>query len=426
MYKKKWFNYTYVKMRVKSQFTLYVIVCIVLLGFTLAFTYTNKEKMEREKPGTLVDINLPMSRRMAESIMLRTPHLCHIDFDHPRWTYVPGLVGKAMIELWKVSGENKYYDYAKAYVDTNIDEQGKINGFYKLDHFNIDHINSGKLLFYFYQETKEEKYKNAILTLRKQIEWMPRTTEGGFWHKRIYPWQMWLDGIYMGSPFYAQYICEFGDKANYEDVANQIILIDEKTYDPQVGLHYHGWDESRIQRWADPETGLSPNFWSRAMGWYSMALVDVLDFFPEKHPDREKIIEILGRVVDGLVKYQDKKTGLWYQVLDQAGREGNYLEASGTSMFVYSIAKAVKKGYIDKSYYTFAKKGHQGLLEHLIRVEDNGLVTLTHCCTSAGLGGNPYRDGSYEYYVNEEVVDNDGKSLGPFVLACLMIEEMEK
>lgn len=368
--------------------------------------------------------DMPMSQRMAESTILRSPHLALMDFENPKWAYVPGLIGKAMLELWKTTGETKYYNYAKAYVDTIIDEEGLIHGKFEIDQFNIDNINSGKILFDFYHETKNEKYKSAIFTLRKQIEWMPRTSEGGFWHKRIYPWQMWLDGIYMGSPFYAQFIKEFGNEVNYNDVAKQIILIDEKTYDPNINLHYHGWDESKIQRWADPKTGLSPNFWSRAIGWYSMGLVDVLDYFPENHPKREKILEILLRAIDGVVKYQDEKTGLWYQVLDQADRNGNYLEASGSSMFVYSIAKAVKKGYIDKSYFKIAKKGYNGILENLIRVDENGMVNLTQCSCSAGLGGNPYRDGSYEYYINEEIVENDGKSVGPFILASLLMERM--
>ncbi len=413
-------------MKTNKQVLLYVIAGVMMLIATGLHKKTNLKTEGEKKVEKVVAEDMPMSKRMAESIMIRNPHLFMVDFEFPKWAYVPGLVGKAMIDLWKATGERKYYEYVKAYVDTIIDEKGVIHGRYKIDDFNIDNINSGKILFDFYQETKSEKYKKAIFTLRKQLEWMPRTTGGGFWHKRIYPWQMWLDGIYMGSPFYAQFIQEFGDEANYDDVANQIILIDEKTYDPQTGLHYHGWDESKIQRWADPKTGLSENFWSRAMGWYAMALVDVLDYFPKGHADRDEILEILGRVIDGLIKYQDKKTGLWYQVLDQGTREGNYLEASGSSMFVYTIAKAVKNGYIDKSYFEYAQKGYNGILNNLIRVDENGIVYLTQCCTSAGLGGNPYRDGSYEYYINEEVVENDGKSIGPFLLAAVIMEEMEE
>jgi len=412
-------------MKAMKQLLFYVMTGVLIWCAagknTIAKGKTEKDK-EVEK---VVAEDMPMSMRMAESTILRAPHLALMDFDQPKWAYVPGLIGKAMIELWKETGERKYYEYARAYVDTIIDEEGVIHGKFEIDQFNIDNINSGKILFDFYHETKNEKYKKAIYTLRRQIEWMPRTTEGGFWHKRIYPWQMWLDGIYMASPFYAEFIGEFGDEANYDDVAKQIILIDEKTYDPAAGLHYHGWDESKIQRWSDPETGLSPNYWSRAVGWYAMALVDVLDYFPENHPERDKILEILVRVVDGVLKYQDEESGLWCQVLDQAGREGNYLEASGSSMFVYTIAKAVKQGYLDKSYFKFAKNGYDGILEHLIRVDDNGMVNLTQCSTSAGLGGNPYRDGSYEYYISEEIAENDGKSVGPFILASLVMEQMD-
>ena len=403
---------------------IFVMSGVIMLSIAGKSATPQRKTKEVKKVEKVVAEEMPMSIRMAESTILRSPHLAFMDFEHPKWAYVPGLIGKAMIELSRVTSEKKYYDYARAYVDTIIDNEGVIHGKYKMDEFNIDNINSGKILFDLYRDTKNEKYKNAILTLRRQLEWMPRTTEGGFWHKRIYPWQMWLDGIYMGSPFYAQFIKEFGDPANYDDVAKQIILIDKKTYDLHAGLHYHGWDESRIQRWADPETGLSPNFWSRAVGWYSMGLVDVLDYFPEDHPDREKILEILIRVIDGVIKYQDERTGIWYQILDQADRKGNYLEASGSSMFVYTIAKAVKKGYIDKSYYKIAEEGYNGIIEHLIRVDENGMVNLTQCSCSAGLGGNPYRDGSYEYYINEEIVENDGKSVGPFILASLLIEEM--
>ena len=412
-------------MKAKKQVLFYIMTGVMVLSVARSNTSAKRNPDESKKVKNLVAEDMPMSMRMAESTILRAPHLALMDFEHPKWAYVPGLIGKAMIELSKATGEKKYYEYARAYVDTIIDNEGVIHGKYKMDEFNIDNINSGKILFDLYQDTNNEKYKKAIFTLRRQLEWMPRTKDGGFWHKRIYPWQMWLDGIYMASPFYARFIEEFGNEANYDDVAKQIILIDEKTYDPDAALHYHGWDESRIQRWSDPETGLSPNFWSRAVGWYAMALVDVLDYFPQNHPDRNKILEILGRTVDGVINCQDEETGLWCQVLDQAGREGNYLEASGSSMFVYTIAKAVKKGYIDKSYFKYAKKGYSGILEHLIRVEGNGMVNLAQCSTSAGLGGNPYRDGSYEYYISEEIAENDGKSVGPFILASLLMEEMD-
>jgi len=402
---------------------LFLLSVILLTGCTQT-KEDQKKKSENASAGGFISKDMPMSQRMAESIIMRNPDLCMIDSKEPKWAYVPGLVGKAMIELWKKTGKQKYFDYAEAYADTIIDEDGWIHGQYERTKFNIDKINSGKILFELYDETQNEKYKKAIEVLRKQLEWMPRTTQGGFWHKRRYPWQMWLDGLYMGSPFYARYAMEFIDSESFNDVTKQFTLIAEKTYDQEAGLFYHGWDESRLQRWADPETGLSANFWSRAIGWYAMALVDVLDYLPQDHPKRDKIISIFKKLVDGIENYQDE-TGLWYQVVDQGNREGNYLEATGSSMFIYSIAKAVKKGYIDQSYFEIAEKSYQGLLNELIEVEDNGEVNLTQCCSGAGLGGeDPYRDGSYEYYINEEVVKNDGKGTGPFIMASLLMEEM--
>jgi unsaturated rhamnogalacturonyl hydrolase len=233
---------------------------------------------------------------------------------------------------------------------------------------------------------------------------------------------MWLDGIYMASPFYAEFGKIFGEPAAFDDAAHQIILIERHTRDPKTGLLYHGWDESKQQRWANPETGCSPHFWGRAMGWYVMAIVDVLDYFPQDHPNRRDILAIFERLMTALESVQDKSTGLWYQVLDQGNRAGNYLEASGSCMFVYSIAKAVRLGYLAKTYLDMARKGYQGILDHLIRVDEEGRVNLERICGVAGLGGNPYRDGSYEYYVSEKTVTNDYKGVGSFILASLETE----
>jgi len=236
---------------------------------------------------------------------------------------------------------------------------------------------------------------------------------------------MWLDGLYMGAPFYAQYALEMNEPKLFDDVVKQFILVHKYTYNPQSGLNYHGWDESRQQKWADPKTGCSPNYWGRAVGWYAMALVDVLDFLPLDHPGRIKILEILNQVVSGIKKYQDKETGLWYQVFDQGKREGNYLEATASSMFSYAMLKAVNKGYISKKYKSSATKAYSGILEKLIKNNADGTISLTKCCSVAGLGGTPYRDGSYEYYIKEPVRDNDPKGVGPFILAVLEYSKMK-
>jgi unsaturated rhamnogalacturonyl hydrolase len=233
---------------------------------------------------------------------------------------------------------------------------------------------------------------------------------------------MWLDGIYMASPFYAAFGQTFAEPAAFDDVARQIILIEKHTRDPQTGLLYHAWDESKQQRWADPQTGCSPHFWGRAMGWYAMAIVDVLDYLPSEHPQREDILAILERLIGALVDVQDESTGLWYQVLDQGQRAGNYLEASASCMFVYALAKAVRQGYLGQTYLDVARHGYQGILDNLLRLDDQGLVNLEKTCGVGGLGGTPYRDGSYEYYISERIVTNDYKGVGPFILASIEME----
>ena len=368
----------------------------------------------------------PWSVRMVESVMRRCPEPWMLDFrKQPTWEYTEGLALKAILQVWEATGDNRYFKYVNTYYDQFIDDDGNIKT-YNLEEYNIDRINPGKPLFRLYQETGNEKYKKAILLLRKQMATHPRGSEGGFWHKKIYPYQMWLDGIYMASPFLAEFARTFDEPALFDDVANQIILMEKHARDEKTGLLYHGWDESRQQRWANPETGLSQNFWGRAMGWYSMALVDVLDFFPDDHPKRPDVIVILHRLAAAISKFQDAETGLWYQVVDKGGKEGNYLESSASGMFVYALAKAVKKGYIEAKFMAVAKKGYEGILKHFIEVDDDGLVHIHKACAVAGLGGNPYRDGSYEYYINETIRSNDPKAVGPFILASLEFESLGK
>ena len=366
--------------------------------------------------------NLPWSTRMADSEMRRNPEPWMIDFrETPKWEYTQGLVLKAILQVWQATGDEKYFQYVKTYYDQFIDNDGNIMT-YKLEDYNIDRINPGKVLFMLYQKTGDEKFKKAIFLLRKQMQTHPRTSEGGFWHKKIYPHQMWLDGIYMASPFLAEFAKTFNEPALFDDVTNQIILMEKHARDEKTGLLYHGWDESRQQRWANPETGRSPNFWGRAMGWYSMALVDVLDFLPTDHAKRPDVIAILQRLATAIANFQDAETGLWYQVVDKAGKEGNYLESSASSMFAYALAKAVRHGYVDESFRTVARKGYDGILKHFIEVDEGGEVQIHKGCSVAGLGGEPYRDGSYEYYIGEKIRSNDPKAVGPFILASLEFE----
>jgi len=386
---------------------------IALPGFLLMFQSCSARTSNRPVTG------LEMAVKMADSEMKHFPDPWTVDFNpKPVWNYTQGLIAQAMIRVWKENGKEAYYNYAKMYADKMIDSNGNISG-YKVEEYNIDCMNSGKFLFDVYERTKDERYLKAIHHLRDQFKTHPRTSEGGFWHKQRYPNQMWLDGLYMGAPFYAQCAAVFNEPAIFDDVVNQFVVIHKHTYNPEIGLNYHGWDESKQQKWANPATGCSPNFWGRAEGWYAVALVDVLDFIPQEHPGRVKILEILNQVVSGIKKCQDPKTGLWYQVLDQGTRKGNYLEATASSMFTYALLKATRKGYISNDYRILAKKAYNGILDNLIQNNPDGTISLTKCCAVAGLGGNPYRDGSYSYYINELVRNDDPKGVGPFIMASL-------
>ena len=377
--------------------------------------------------GKAIPTNLKWSERMMLSEMKRFPEAWMLDFfKTPKWSYPNGLVLKGAEEVYKKTGKKEYFNYIKGYAEEMVNADGTIKT-YNVKNYNIDMLNSGNVLLYLYSVDKQEKYLKALQLLRSQLNDHPRTSEGGLWHKKIYPNQMWLDGLYMGEPFYANYTQMFdkGETATkaYNDIVNQFDLIEKHLKDPKTGLLYHGWDESKQQAWADKKNGLSPNFWGRAMGWYGMAIVDVLDFLPQNHPGRTRLISYLNSYSEALVKVQDSKTGLWYQVLDKGGEKGNYLEASASSMFVYTFAKGARKGYLPTSYKTVAKKGYDGIIKNLISVEKDGTVNLNQNCAVAGLGGTPYRSGTYDYYVNEEIRSNDPKGTGPFILASLELEK---
>lgn len=355
------------------------------------------------------------SAQMADSVLKRQPLVSD------KWRYEAGVVLSGIQQVWLKTQEQKYYDYIKSNIDPFIGPDGAIQT-YRLEEYNLDQINEGKLLFLLYNQTGDERYRQAAYLLRKQLQTQPRTSEGGFWHKQIYPHQMWLDGLYMAAPFLAEFAQTFGEPEGFDEVVRQITLIDRHTRDLQTGLLYHGWDESKRQRWANPETGCSPCFWGRAVGWYMLAIVDVLDFLPQHHPGRESLLAIFERTASALAAVQDKATGLWYQVLDQGDRAGNYLEASASAMFVYALAKGIRQGYIGEKYQAAATQGYQGILERFVEIDTQGLVNLNGICAVAGLGGEPYRDGSFEYYIGEEIATNDYKGVGPFIMASVEME----
>lgn len=356
---------------------------------------------------------------MADSEMARFPKAHQLDYGVRHvWGYTQGLGTLAILKVWSATGDKRYFDYVYQWADTMINANGDILN-YKAEEYNIDYVNASKILFPLYAQTKEQRFRTAMERSLDQMKAHPRTSEGGFWHKKIYPNQMWLDGLYMASPFLAQYGKEYNAPQWVDEAMNQLLLVAKHTYDSKTGLYYHAWDESRQQQWADPITGKSPNFWGRSIGWYYMALVDVLDFVPDTHPQKKEVVGIIRNLTDALIKVQDAKTGLWYQVPDQGGREGNYLEASASSMYMYGIAKAVNKKYLPKRYKKTALKAFNGLITNLVKENGDGTISLTKCCAVAGLGGKPYRDGSYEYYINEKIRDNDAKGTGPFIMGCL-------
>ena len=358
------------------------------------------------------------SVRMVESTLQR------YTLEQALWHYEHGLQVMAIQHAAQVTGEARYMRFVSDWIDNFVRADGNIRT-YRVDEYNLDQINAGKLLFGALERTGDERYRKALELLREQLRTQPRTKSNGFWHKKIYPYQMWLDGIYMAGPFLAEYARRFDEPALFEDVLHQILLIDEHTRDTKTDLLYHAWDESKRQRWADPITGCSQYFWGRAIGWYVMAIVDVLDHLPRDQARRQDLIAILNRTARALVQVQDEGTGLWYQILDLHEREGNYLEASASAMFVYAFAKGVRAGYLTQEFLLPARRGYHGLLQNLIKIDSLGLLTLEKVCGSAGLGGEPYRDGSFEYYVSEKIIPNDPKGVGPFILAALEMESAE-
>lgn len=341
------------------------------------------------------------------------------------WNYEMGVVLTGFERLWQTTHDQKYLNYIKQIIDHFINEDGTIRT-YTLDEYNFDNIPAGRQLLFLYEMYKEEKYKKAAALLRKQLAWQPRNKVGGFWHKLKYPYQMWLDGLYMAAPFYANYAATNNNKTDFTDIINQFVWMEKYSKDSATGLLYHGWDESHLQKWANPTTGKSPEFWNRAMGWYVMGLVDVLDYIPANYPRRNELVQILNRLVPTLIKYQDKSSGVWWQITNKANQEGNYLESSGTAMFVYAFAKSIRLGYIPKTYTSAVMKAYNGMIKEFVEKDNTGGIHYTKAVSGAGLGGIPYRDGTYAYYVSEPKRDDDLKAIGPFIQACIEMDMMKK
>ena len=395
------------------------------------------------------------SQWMTYSEMQRVPESYMLDFSkRPKWSYVMGIELEGMLDTYLRYGDQKILDYCKLYTDTMINEQGDIRGYNILD-YNLDNIRTGHFVTRMYQQLPEKKNLIAMQTLMKQLQNQPRTVaDKVFWHKAIYAYQVWLDGIFMGLPYRcltAPITTSEKDKKKgavekiYDDAVNQLTITYNRTLDPKTGLNRHAYDENRNMFWADKQTGLSQHCWGRAQGWYTMALIEVLDAVPEDYTRRAELIELLRKDLDAVIKWQDKKTGVWYQVMDQPGREGNYLESTCSSMFAYALLKAYRKGYLGTKYREAGIKAYRGIINNFIRVNEDKTISLTQCCAVAGLGPgispqveaalksiNPKakakesknRDGSYAYYLSEPIRDNDAKGIGPFIWASLEMEIM--
>jgi unsaturated rhamnogalacturonyl hydrolase len=363
------------------------------------------------------------SQKMATTVMSIWKDSMAMQAGRPvRWAYDQGVVLKGIEGLWKNTADKQYFDYIERSMDFFVDNAGNIRT-YKAEDYNIDNVLCGRNLLFLYKVTLKEKYYKAATTLRNQLRTHPRTNAGGFWHKKVYPNQMWLDGLYMGQPFYAEYAATFHEDTAFNDIAKQFILMEKFSRDAKTGLLYHGYDESKQQKWANQSSGRSPHVWARAMGWYGMGLVDALEWFPENHPKRDSLLHILNRFADAVTKYQDKKSGLWWDIIDMGGKDKNYLEASASSMFVYALAKGSRLGFLPAKFQAIAQKAYTGIISRFAKTE-NGQVNFHGTVSVSGLGGNPYRDGSYNYYMSEKVVVNDPKGVGAFLQASNEMEMM--
>ena len=430
---------------------------------------------------------LEWSQRLADSEMLRLGNSLHpAPAGRGRWDYTTGLYADALIRLSEATGNPAYEKNAEATIGSFIGFTGTIET-YQGKHmppgkpaqrsakpkpkpkpkpsakpgaakhgsptptpkpkpkaspspspgkkkpnpkpgpkarYSLDEVQSGVATLKLYDITREVRFRWAADILRRQLSKHPRNKEGGFWHKGGYPDQMWLDGLYMGEPFYAAYAVRFHEPRDFDDIAHQFLLVGQHTYDPETGLFYHGWDESKKQPWANPKTGNSPNFWSRSIGWYAMGLVDVLPLFPADHPARPALVRLFRRIAAGIVKYQDPDTGVWWQVTNEGGRRHNYREASASCMFVYALAKGVNEGYLPRSYVPAIRRGYAGILKQFVRPNPKGQgIDLTRVCMVAVL--DPKNKATYHYYTRvPPIVSNDLKGVGPFINAGIECEQL--
>ncbi len=375
------------------------------------------------------DVGKPYSVRMMDSEMLRNPDATWLDGRQGKlkWNYTTGLELLSFLDVADRYALPYAEDYVRDWADTMADKNGKVVT-YRKENYNVDHICPGRIYYRLYYKTGDRKYRRVLRTLREQLDTQPRTSEGAFWHKQVYPHQVWLDGLYMAQPFYAEYTKKFSPKKDrdslFSDICNHFDVAAKHTYDPGTGLFRHAWDESKSMFWADSLTGQSAHAWGRACGWYAMALAETMDYLPEKHPGRQELMARFRYIMEKLPEYADPQTGMWYQVLDCPGKPGNYLEATASAMFVYSYLKGVRQGWLSGEWRDYADDLYLKFIKAFVKENPDGTISITSCCSVAGLGGKQMRSGTYGYYLSEPVIDNDCKGVGPFIWASLEYEAM--
>jgi unsaturated rhamnogalacturonyl hydrolase len=388
----------------------------------LLFLLFNVFASAQNQAETVIPYDLKWSERTALSILNKYPNAWQLDGNEkPKWDYKMGFVLLGFEKLYQKTNNKKYLNYIKEYVDGMIDSTGNIKK-YDVKEYNIDCLNPGKLLFNLYDITKDSRYLKIIGQLRNQLESQPRTPSGGFWHKQIYPNQMWIDGLYMAEPFYAQFTVKYEKGKSLDDIAKQFELVQNHLVDQKTGLVYQAWDESKEIAWADKQTGTSPTIWGRGIGWYMVALVETLDYFPKSHPKHKVLVEYLNQIAKNVNQYKSD-TGLWYQVADKPELYGNYVEPSASGMIIYAFAKGANKGYLASSYKTTAKKSFDSFVKEFVKVDKKGEVNVLNVSSNVGLGGKPFRDGTNYYYLVSKTKENGAIGLGAFLLSAIELDK---
>lgn len=370
----------------------------------------------------VVSDQLKWSERTAISIMNKYPEAWQLDGNEkPKWDYKMGFVLSGFDKLYQKTNNKKYLDYSKNYVDEMIDSTGNIKK-YDSKEYNIDYLNPTKLLFNLYDVTKDSRYFQIIGKIRNQLETQPRTPSGGFWHKQIYPNQMWIDGLYMAEPFYTQFTVRYEKGKNLDDVAKQFELVQNHIIDKKTGLVYQAWDESKEIAWADKQTGTSPTIWGRGIGWYMIALVETLDYFPKSHPKYKVLESYLNQIAKSVNGYKSE-SGLWYQIADKPEKFGNYVESSASGMIIYAFARGADKGYLPSSYKRKAQKSFESFVKEFVKVDKKGEVNILNSSSNIGLGGKPFRDGTNDYYLTAKPKENGAIAYGAFLLSAIELEK---